>query len=425
MKKLLSFLSAYSPWLVFLPFFLLWAAMAWTMMDNSALVMDEVRYWGFAENLLNGHFHYLEGDNFLWSGPGYPISLVPFVALDAHLGLVKVMNAVYLYLAVVLLWKAMAFYFSREKAYLIALLWALYYPLYSMALPNIMTEALVTLTVTAVMYTTVRAIHGGKDRWRDLILPGFCVGFMVMTKIIFGYVVLLVAAVLALAWLRRRGAGKLRTMARIMALGVLFLLPYLSYTFALTGKPLYWGNTAGLSLYWMSSPYAEELGDWHGPGLGEHPKLMEHHGEFFASIAGLGPVEKDDALKAKAIENIKAHPKKFVYNCVANVGRTLFSHPLSYLEPSNGLYYYVVPNIFLVVFTLLFLWPTVRWHRRYPTEMLVLLFMALLYFAETIPVSSYARFFFLIIPILLWWIGFTLDRFVRVDFGREKLKEGA
>lgn len=419
MKKLLHTLSGYSPWLIFLPFGLLWVAMAWTMMDNSALVMDEVRYWGFAENLLNGHFHYLEGDNFLWSGPGYPMTLVPFAAMDAHLGLVKAMNAVYLYLAVVLLFKTMTFYFSRKKSFLVALIWACYYPLYSMALPNIMTEALVILTVIGVMYTTVRAIKSEHRSWKKLILPGFCVGFMVLTKIIFGYVVLLVAAILFIAWLRNRSHAKLKVMARIMGIGVIFLLPYLTYTFVLTKKPLYWGNTAGLSLYWMSSPYAEELGDWHGPGLGEHPKLKEHHGEFFASIAHLGPVEKDDALKAKAIENIKAHPKKFVYNCIANVGRTLFSHPLSYLEPSNGLFYYLVPNIFLIVFTLIFLLPTIRWHKKYPTEMLVLLFMALLYFGETIPVASYARFFFLIIPILLWWIAFSLDRFVKLKFQSE------
>ena len=246
---------------------------------------------------------------------------------------------------------------------------------------------------------------------------------MVMTKIIFGYVALGVAAILFIAWLRNKGHAKLGTMSRIMAIGVLFLLPYLTYTFVLTGKPMYWGNTAGLSLYWMSSPYEEELGDWHGPSLREHPKLKEHHGEFFESIAHLGPVEKDDALKAKAIENIKAHPKKFLYNCVANVGRTLFSHPLSYLKPSNGLFYYLVPNIFLIVFTIAFLWPTIRYHRRYPTEMLVLLFMALLYFGETIPVASYARFFFLIVPILLWWIGFSLDRFVRLRFNSPEPSE--
>lgn len=420
MKKLLQKIAPLSPWLVYAPFFVVWVIMAVSLMDNSQLVMDEVRYWGFATNLLDGHFHYLEGDNFLWSGPGYPLFLVPFVALNAPLWLIKAMNAVLLYLAIVYLFKTLALYLGREKAYLGSLLFGFYLPLYTMALPNIMTEALVVLLVVLTMFTTARAIKQKHLSFKQLWLPGLCLTGLVLTKIIFGYAVLFMTLFLAVAWFWKKGNAKLRPLFGIFGLCVVFLLPFLIYTFSLTGKPFYWGNTAGLSLYWMSSPHAEELGDWHGASLNEHPQLKANHGAFFDSISHLGPVEKDEALKAKAIENIKAHPKKFLYNCVANVGRTLFSHPLSYLKPSNGLYYYLVPNIFILVLGTFFLLPTLLYHRRFPTELLALLALAALYFGETIVVASYARFFFMIVPILIWWLAFSLDRFVKVDFAQDE-----
>lgn len=419
--RLTDRLAQTSPWLVFLPFGLLYAFIAVTAMDNSQLVMDEVRYWGFGENLLNGHFHYKTGDNFLWSGPGYPLTLVPFVAFSAHLAVVKFMNAIYLYLSVVLLYKTVQLYLPRRTAFIVAFLWAAYFPFYEFALPLVMTEGFTVLTVTFMMYTVARAFRRGDRSWRKLLLPGFAMAFMVLTKIIFGYVILLVAAILGFAYLIRRknAPPKLLPMARLMALAVLFLLPYLSYTYALTSKPLYWGNTGGLSLYWMSSPHEGELGDWHGPSLREHPQLKANHGEFFASIADLDPVAKDDALKKQAIANIKSNPKKFVYNCIANAGRTFFSYPLSFLEPSNGIYKYLIPHMFLLAFGLSLLWPTFRHRQRFPAEMLLLLGIVIIYLGETVIVSSYVRFFMIVVPIFLWWIAYGLHHFVKVDFSEK------
>ncbi len=416
--RIVNSLSKYSPWVIFIPFLLLWLGIAVTQSDNSLLVGDEVRYWGFADNLLHGHFHDLNGDRFLWSGPGYSITLMPFRAFDTPLWIPKAMNAIYFFLAAILFFKALSHYFDRSKSYLLSLLFCCYYPLYSEALPALMTEALTILLIMALIFSLARLAHHPSPGWKQCLLPGGIWAYLVLTKIIFGYVVFFLAAVMLIAWFRNKEHRKVKAMARTLGLATLFLLPYLTYTFVLTGKPMYWGNSGGLSLYWMSSPFEDELGDWHGPSLREHPKLMENHGEFFASIQALDPVAKDDALKKQAIANIKAHPKKFALNCVSNVGRTLFSYPLSYLKPSNGIFYYLVPNIFILVLGLLFLYPTIRHHKRFPTEMLLLLTFMFLYLAGLTFVSSYARFFFLAVPIFVWWIGYGLDRFVKVDFSK-------
>jgi len=418
-NSILSFVSRQSPWLVFLPFLVLWLAMAVSMHDNSRLVGDEVRYWGFAENLLHGHFHDKNGDRFLWSGPGYSLTLVPFRAINAPLWIPKAMNALYFFLAAILFFRFLMGYFSRAKSYLIALLFCCYYPLYAEALPSLMTEALTILLIMGLLYTIGRLVRHPKPGWKQCLVPAALWAYLVLTKVAFGYVVFLLAGILLVAWLRNRKHRKLLLLTKTLGLTLVFLLPYLTYTFVLTNRPLYFSNSGGLSLYWMSSPYAEELGDWHGPSLKEHPKLMEHHGAFFASIEDLDPVAKDAALKRQAIANIKAHPKKFLLNCVSNVGRTFFSYPLSYLQPSNGIYYYLVPNIFLIVLGGLFLWPTLFRHKNYPTEMLVLLAFMFIYLAELTIVSSYPRFFFLMIPVLLWWIGYSLDRFVSLKFEQE------
>ena len=79
------------------------------------------------------------------------------------------------------------------------------------------------------------------------------------------------------------------------------------------------------------------------------------------------------------------------------------------------MYYYLVPNIFILVLGLLFLFPTIRHHKRYPTEMLLMLAFMFFYLGGLTFVSSYARFFFLAVPIFLWWISYSLDRFVKID----------
>jgi hypothetical protein len=169
----------------------------------------------------------------------------------------------------------------------------------------------------------------------------------------------------------------------------------------------------------MSSPFEDELGDWHMPTLEENGLLQKNHGAFFSEISGLGEVEKDEALKRRAIEQIKAHPKKFAYNWVANVGRTFFSHPLSFLKPSNGLFYYLVPNIFLIVFATLMAILTVLYYKRFPLEILVLLVFSLLYLGGISFLASYVRFLYPIVPIWMVWIAWGLHRFVRLNLGKQ------
>ncbi len=419
-RRIFNNLANSSPWLVFLPFLLLYAFLSQTMSPHDTLILDEGRYWQFAENLLHGHYHgYVvgtEGYQFLWNGPGYPIFLTPFVALGSPLWLVKLMNAGLLYLAVIFLFKMLNLYVSRSKSLFVAGIFAAYFPMYAESLPFIMTEALAIALTTLATFLLCCAFRYKDFRFKTLLLAGFTFAMLALTKVLIGYVLLVMLVLAGASWLLLGKKEKLFHIGKVFAIALVFCMPYLTYTYAITGKAFYWGNAGGLQLYWMSSPHAEELGDWHSPTLNENPLQHKYHDAFFASLEGLGPVERDAAFKKKALENIKQHPKKWLYNWIANWGRTFFSHPLSFLQPSNGLFMYLVPNIFLIVFSVIMGIASFLHPKRFPTELLVMVIFVAVYLFGTSLLASYVRFLFPVIPILLVWIAYGLNRFVTVDF---------
>jgi Dolichyl-phosphate-mannose-protein mannosyltransferase len=414
-RRLIHTLSNANAWLLFLPFLLGYAVLSQVMSPHDQLVLDEGRYWGFAENLLNGHFHYKEGYQFLWSGPGYPLLLVPFVALGSPIFVLKLVNALLLYASVVYFFKLLKLYLSPVQSMLTALLFACYYPMYEVGLPYLMTEAWSMFLTVAAAYFMCKAFRFKDYRWFTLLLPGFLLGMLALTKVVFGYVLLVMIVLCLVVWLLRGRSRRMWQMSKIFLFAMAFCLPYLAYTYSLTGKAFYWGNAGGLQLYWMSTPYEHELGDWHVPSLEEDTILMHNHGAYFASIEQLSPQDKDAELKRKAIAQIKAHPKKFIYNWIANVSRTFFSYPLSFLEPSNGYLKYAVPNIFLIVFMVIMALPTLLYYKRYPLEILVLLVFALVYLLGISVMASYPRFLFMTVPIFMLWIAWGLHKFVRLQ----------
>jgi Dolichyl-phosphate-mannose-protein mannosyltransferase len=416
LRRLVHSLSNANSWLVFLPFLLLYAVLSLVTSPHDQLVLDEGRYWGFAENLLNGHFHYKEGYQFLWSGPGYPLLLVPFVAMDSPIFVLKLVNALLLYVSVVYFFKLLKLYLAPSRALLTAVLFACYYPMYEVGLPYLMTEAWSMFLSVMATYLICKAFRFKDYRWGTLLLPGFLLGMLALTKVIFGYVLLVMIVLCLLVWLLRGRSRRMWSMSKIFLFAMAFCLPYLAYTYSLTGQVFYWGNAGGLQLYWMSTPYEHELGDWHVPTLEEDTILMHNHGAYFASIEHLSPQAKDAELKRKAIEQIKAHPKKFLYNWIANVSRTFCSYPLSFLEPSNGYLKYAVPNVFLIVFMVIMALPTLRYYKRFPLEILVLLVFALVYLGAISVMASYPRFLFMVVPIFMLWIAWGLHKFVRLHF---------
>src|SRR5687768_1899633 len=88
------------PFVSFIPFLLLYIGIILVGQEET-LFGDEGRYLQFAQNLLHGFYSPPPPEINLWNGPGFPIYLIPFVALKAPLLLIKLFNAFLHYLTLI------------------------------------------------------------------------------------------------------------------------------------------------------------------------------------------------------------------------------------------------------------------------------------------------------------------------------------
>src|SRR6185436_9581786 len=119
-----SLKSIKNPYLIFLPFLVFFIGYVVYFLTDG-VSGDQPRYLMYAQNLLHGSYSPPELD--LRNGPGYPIVLVPFVALNLPLASMTILNAVFHYLSIVFLFKALQQVVSYKRALIISLFWACYY----------------------------------------------------------------------------------------------------------------------------------------------------------------------------------------------------------------------------------------------------------------------------------------------------------
>src|SRR5207342_640960 len=120
---------------------------------------------------------------------------------------------------------------------------------------------------------------------------------LALSRVEYGYV-LAAALLLSCVWVLVRRSPRARRSALAMTIALLLCTPWLGYTYSLTSKPFYWGNSGGLSLYWMSAP--GNLGDWHsGTEVFTVPELAAAR-PLFTQLGRLTPVEQDERLKHAA-----------------------------------------------------------------------------------------------------------------------------
>lgn len=405
-----STLKNKSPFLQFIPFLLLYIIFIVVFATNE-FWGDEPRYLGFAENLTQGFYSPPPPDINITNGPGYPLVLVPFKALDLPLICFKLLNAVFLYLTLVFFFKTLLFYTKEKTARIATILFGCYYPLY-LSLHLILTEILSVFLVTMIVYFSCSLFRDEHSKFTRILIPAFFLGYLALTKIIFGYVIsvgIFIFAVIALL----KKSRKARTMALVFLLALLFCVPYLIYTYNLTGIVFCWGAGEGL-LYWMSTPYDGEYGDWHKRDLSEHPRLQANHAEFLDRVARLKPAQKKSAIKKQVIQNISGHPGKFFTNWLANWGRMFFSYPYSYQYQSIRTYFVIAPNMFIVVFIILGAMISV-WNRRsIPEEIFMLLIFIAIYLFGSSLLSASRRMFFPALPVVGLWLAYLFDHFVQI-----------
>jgi hypothetical protein len=271
--------------------------------------------------------------------------------------------------------------------------------------------------------------------------------------LIFGYVLLVMLAALLVLWMCNRHAVYYRRSVQFLTFAFLCVLPYLNYTLSLTGRYFYWGTSAGMNLYPMSTPYSNEYGSYlPGPSDRNDTRLISltnekrqtakggelnlinrtvyvsdymdsiarRYSKDYDSIMQYGGVARDDAYKKIAMENIRNHPLKFVQNCFSNLGRIFFNFPYSYMPQKPSTLARIPMSGTLLLLMILAVYPTLSNWRRIPFVIRFLLLFVLIYLGGSMPGSAETRMLTTIVPVLLLWLSTVLGRVIRLDFSRWK-----
>jgi 4-amino-4-deoxy-L-arabinose transferase-like glycosyltransferase len=412
-----------NPFILFSPFLVLFIILA-VILPTNGKSGDEIKYLGLAQNLLNGFFSTPPPDINLGNGPGYPILLMPFVAFHLPLISITIANAVLYYFSIILVFKILGRITTFRKSVVIASLWGCYFNL-AKWVPVIYTEVFVTFLITLLVFCIMKVFDDKDNKRRKIYvaLSGFTIGYMALTKPVFGYVLLCMLAGSILLLIFKRRSFNYRNGVLILLIAFLTTLPYLVYTYSLTGRTLYWGSAGGNNLYWMSTPEEDEYGSWTSfppdsiadgvlyPGGKE--LFILHHQKNFEIIDKYTGVEQDDMYKKIALDNIKAHPVKFIKNCFYNAGRILFNYPYTYTPQKPTTLLWLPFNGILVILSLFCAFPTViNWAKiGYPIKFM--LFFILIYLGGSVLGSAENRMFNIAVPVLLPWLTFVLQKTIR------------
>jgi 4-amino-4-deoxy-L-arabinose transferase-like glycosyltransferase len=403
------------PFLLFSPFLLLYSTLV-IIFSKQELIIDEPSYLGYVSNLLQGVYSPPPPDIDLWHAPGYPLLITPFVAAGAPLLLIRLLNAVFLYLSVVIFYKLLQKLVWPKLAFYASVVFGFYWLAWK-GLPVIMTETFVFFLITSIAYLAWKVFNQEKFVTKQLLLLSFLLGYLALTRFLFGYVLMAALLFCALIGLLRRNS-RYKKATLIFAFAFIVTLPWLAYTWSLTGRMLYWGNSGGTTVYWISTPYENEFGEWFNAELqpnesidgnlpGAKEQLEANHRKTIDSLMQFRGVARDEAFKQKGLENIRNHPGKYAKNWLANVGRLLFNYPMSYRNHGKGTLANAAPNLLLVIAIICLLIPSIRMRKQIPFFIKFLLLVAAIYFAGSTLISGTIRMFYILFPILATWLCFV------------------
>lgn len=412
-------------WLILLLFIYLIVV----ILFNKPIKGDETRYIAYAENMTQGFYTNSENPD-LSNGPGYPLILLPFVALDSNLLIPKLLNAIFILIGILYLYKTLLFYTKEKYALAVVLILGLYPPLLRW-IPGLYSEPISFFLVSGFIFYFC-SLYQQKKNWKTAILAALFLGYLVLTKVIFFHVVVVGTIVLSILFLFKKQS---RTKwALYVAIGAFVVMsPFLIYAYSVTGKLFYLGTRGGEILYHRATPFDKEYGNWfstdkilsvHNGEASDDTKdlslLIANHQDFYLHVQPLNNMQKDSAFKAKAIENMKEHPLKYLKNTVANTGRLLLGLPNSYQPQTLGAYGYIIPNGFLMVLFVLIAWPAFRLRKKIPFEIKAVFLFSVIYGGGLILLLGKPRYFTMMVPSLVLFLTYCYTSLLQISYSKEK-----
>ncbi len=145
------------------------------------------------------------------------------------------------------------------------------------------------------------------------------------------------------------------------------------------------------------------------------PYFFKPHKEFYEKLSKFSSIKRDEEFRKRAIQNLVHNPLVYFRNCVASVGRMLFSYPWSYTPQKLSTYFYLAPNMFIVVLSILCVYPTYMRKELVPFEIFSLILMGFIAFGGSSLINGGERTFRLLVPIISLWIIFTFTRIIKIQ----------
>jgi 4-amino-4-deoxy-L-arabinose transferase-like glycosyltransferase len=414
-----------NPFLLFLPFLVLYIILV-LIYPTKGTFGDESRYLIYSRYMIDGFLPPTDlYFDHLGVGPGYSILLIPFIAFHVPLIWITVLNAVLFYFSIILIFKTLLKFVSFRTTLIASIFWGCYINSYeSIVLIN--TETFTLFLISAMMFCLASAFNAVNSK-KFIYLSGLIIGYIALTKVIFGYVIICMLIGIAILWLLNRAFASYKKAAVILLIAFATTLPYLIHTYKVTNKLFYWGTFGGNNLYWMTNTDEFEYGSWFIDPVKTadsnvrdiHPSNFQEeirvkHEKDFEEVNKYSGVQLDDAYKRLAIRNIKSHPVKFLQNCISNMGRLLFNFPYSYkLQTPDTLLRLPFTGI-IAVLVLFCIIPTFKNWKKIDFSIRFMLLLALTYFGGSILGSAETRMFTVIVPLLLCWLAFICERAFKI-----------
>ncbi|MEQ1748344.1 MAG: glycosyltransferase family 39 protein [Prosthecobacter sp.] len=387
--------------------------------DHRDFIWDEGRYHKYAEHLTQGFYVTPEKPDII-NGPGYPLVLAPMIVAGVSVMGQRMLNALFIAFAVWFSFRAVLPYAGRRWALIVALVTALH-PSLVRAGPFLMTEALAVCCVAGFGWAFSAALRAEKWRWSLILAAGFAFGWLTLTRVFFGNVIMAAVVFLVLlliVWESQR--GKLLRALAMMAVAFTMCVPWLAYTHSITGEKLCWSTVSGELLYWMTSTQPGENGHWFSVEEAQYkPELVAHHRELFLTYYEVSVKEREATFKRIAMEQLRANPLGVYKNWLSNLCRLVFGFPRSF-QTENFL------NVGLVVFNgpilliaLIALYYGLKKCRSLPIEVLLLALLLFIYLGGSTLAPGQPRYSTVIWPWLGMGIATVLSRSLRVSVVRD------
>ena len=398
---------------------------------------DGIRFWAYAGNLIKGTYATAEV-GMLHMGPGYPMLLSIFRGLDIPIIIAISLNAILLFGACVYLYKIISQFLPSKAAIIITYVFAFWDPFLLYWMQKLYSEPLVVFLIVYAIYQLLN--YYKTPHAKTLLKISAALAYVAITKVIFGYVLLVFLILSAIIYLLfKQKVFQKNTM--IAGLALIFCLPYLGYTYKETGKLFYWGNSGGELLYWTASPHQTDLGEWHTGSTrmndffseryhlsGIDPSLVyevnelitdriyQDHKDFKELLNGLDAYSADALYKQEALKNIKAHPLNFTKNWIMNIGRITLGYPHAlFAKPPFSSFMSllnIIKSSFLVVIFIGSLLLSLSFLRKIPPVYWSILLFGMIYFGGVSLLAAQSqRFLIPLTPIIVIWISYILGHF--------------